>query len=86
MMSGREIAYDAAGQVLRVGDLAGGVRVGQYPVTVVGEVTGLGKLQVKIRVLSDPAGRAGVHTGNEVWVYLNRAFRVAEMFLERNAT
>lgn len=77
----REVALDGAGQALRVGDQVGGVRLGRYPVTLVGHVVKLGRVQARVRVVRSDR-RADVKPGDEVLVYLSRTFKVAEILSE----
>lgn len=68
------LAADAAGQPLRVGDLAGGVRLKPQPHTIIGKVRGLGKERAKLLVTWSSNGTS---LGQEESVYLNRTFRLA---------
>jgi hypothetical protein len=87
----RQVTWDAVGQPVRVGDLAGGVRLGQHPVTVGGRVVQIGERQVKIHVLlvtdtGDHEARSTTYVNrpgmaDEVWVYNERLFKVDALFV-----
>ena len=68
------LAADAAGQPLRVGDLAGGVRLKPQPHTIVGKVMSLGKERVKLLVTWSSNGTS---LNQEESVYLNRTFKLS---------
>lgn len=87
----REYTRDAVGQLLRVGDLVGGVRLGRHPVTVGGQVVKILERQLKVRVhlvtdTGDHDSRSVyVHRprpGDEVLVYRERVFRVDALFVD----
>jgi len=92
MATERKLARDAVGQLLRVGDLVGGVRLGQHPVTVGGQVVKLLERQVKVRVhlvtdTGDHDRRSSAYVnrpkvGDEVLIYYERLFRVDALFVE----
>lgn len=92
MAADRSHTRDAVGQVVRVNDLVGGVRLGDHPTTVAGQVTKIGQRQVKLRVVlvtdtGDHARRSSRYVnrpsvGDEVWIYTERAFKVDAIFTE----
>ncbi len=96
MAAEREMFRDAVGQFGRVGDLVGGVRLGQYAYTVGGQVTKIGAqgARVKVRVTlvtdtGDHAHRSSAYgessrpkIGDEVWIYRERVFKVDALFTE----
>lgn len=92
MASDRECTRDAVGQLVWVGDLVGGVRLGQHPVTVGGQVVKIGERQVKVRVhlvtdTGDHEARSTTYVNrpglaDEVWVYNERLFKVDALFVD----
>lgn len=68
---------DAAGKVVRVGDIVGGTTSGRYPETVIGKVERLSRTQVALKVENAPVDngmRPGL--GEEVRLTLGRIFLV----------
>lgn len=92
MVAERQSTRDAVGQFVWVGDLVGGVRLGQHPVTIGGQVTKILERQVKVRVhlvtdTGDHARRSSAYVnrpkvGDEVAVYNERLFKVDALFVE----
>lgn len=92
MVAERQSCRDAVGQFVWVGDLVGGVRLGQHPVTVAGQVVRIGERQVRVRVMlvtdtGDHDRRSTQYVnrpevGDEVLVYHERVFKVDAIFVE----
>lgn len=83
-----EVRHDAAGQVIRVGDLAGGVVFSgnKTPVTVLGSIVALGRDRVRLEVQDrrtvTPRDDLRPHVGEQAWIYLERVFKLENLFLE----
>ena len=92
MAAETQTTRDAVGQLVWVGDLVGGVRLGEHPVTVGGQVVKILERQVKVRVhlvtdTGDHARRTSAYVnrprvGDEVLVYNERLFKVDALFVE----
>lgn len=92
MADERPCTRDAVGQLVWEGDLVGGVRLGDHPVTVGGQVVSIGQRQVRVRVhLVTDTGWHEARTskyvnrpkvGDEVLVYKERLFKVDALFVD----
>jgi hypothetical protein len=94
--STRDSFRDAVGQLAFVGDLVGGVRLGQYAYTVGGQVVKVGAQGARVKVCvalvtdtGDHAHRSSAYAesgrpkvGDEVWIYRERVFKVDALFVE----
>lgn len=95
MAAERQSCRDAVGQFVWVGDLVGGVRLGQHPVTVGGQVVKILERQVRVKVMlvtdtGDHDRRSSAYVNrpavdDEVLVYHERLFKVDALFVEEEA-
>lgn len=70
---------DAAGKVVRVGDIVGGTTSGMYPETVIGPVEKVHRTQVTLKVTNTPPVNGNrPKFGDEVRLTLGRIFLVRQ--------